>query len=515
LADVSDLVLVPLETIPATPEHTAFRQASVLPSGFWQSTSERFAYLYDYCTSANLSNTIHLENDIMLYYDISQRLPQFITKPMWAVFDSEHRCIPSVLFFRHSTVMGDFMKTFVQCARQNKNDMETIAYFRKTHPDQIGALPIITNYSEPIPAMYTEHASTFGVLFDGAAVGQYLGGIDTIHNKHNTDGFINETTVFQCNKATVEWTYNQGKKVPYLNGLPLVNLHIHSKDLQRWSSDVADQIPTGEKFQELCDVYCGTPEDFAYNPRIQAQPQKHVNLLTLNAPWTNPRRIFCYTHSVPLFIQKQDYLQNPFVLVSHNSDHTIHAEFMSLMANPKLIRWYAQNICMNHPKLQLLPIGIANSMWPHGNLDTLTKYMRYTLKTKDVYFYFNIGTNHQARSECYTTLINKGLLFGTPKPYEAYLAELSEHKYAICPDGNGVDSHRIWECYALGVIPILKASVFAKQLSQWLPCIMVESWSDVNLPAYLQAYSQMFQTLQTKATTVRMSWFAHKINHAV
>jgi len=114
--------------------------------------------------------------------------------------------------------------------------METIAMFRAYNPDFIGCLPIITNYVSDIPKRYTENANTFGVLFDGAAVGQYIGGIDKIHNKNDTSGFINETTVFQCDKAKVEWRYADGLRVPYLNGLPLVNLHIHSKELHRWMS---------------------------------------------------------------------------------------------------------------------------------------------------------------------------------------------------------------------------------------------------------------------------------------
>jgi hypothetical protein len=108
--------------------------------------------------------------------------------------------------------------------------------FRQCNPEFIGCLPIITNYIDPLPSRYYEHAHTFGVLFDGAAVGQYIGGIDKIHNKGNTEGFVNETTVFKCDKAKVEWRQLNSLNIPYLNDLPLVNLHIHSKELERWMS---------------------------------------------------------------------------------------------------------------------------------------------------------------------------------------------------------------------------------------------------------------------------------------
>jgi hypothetical protein len=420
------------------------------------------------------------------------------------VFDAENRCIPSVVFIRHPTVMDELMVLFVESAKRNENDMTTLAKFRQIYSEHIGSLPIIANYKEPISARYTEHASLFGALFDGAAVGQYLGGVDTIHNKGNSDGFINETTVFQCDKVSLEWRNQK----PYMNNYPLVNLHIHSKDLQRWCSQKEEEIISGEKFQELCDVYCGLPEDFQYNPRISRQTQKHLDLRLITQPWNNPGLIFCYGHSLKQFMDKQHFFQNPFVLVSHNSDENITDQYTPILSNSNLRQWYAQNICIDHPKLKILPIGIANRMWPHGNLTTLTTHMRYTQKPTDIYFYFNIGTNQQARSECYSAFIRKGRTFGPSCPHPEYLADLAQHKFAICPDGNGIDSHRIWECYYLGVIPILKANIFTRKLQQWLPCIVAESWDVVDLVGCLQVYDVLYAELQQKVTALRMPLFA-------
>jgi hypothetical protein len=213
-------------------------------------------------------------------------------------------------------------------------------------------------------------------------------------------------------------------------------------------------------------------------------------------------------------MEKQHLFQNPFVLVSHNSDENITDQYARILSNPKLKQWYAQNICIDHPNLHILPIGIANSMWPHGNLTTLATHMRYTQKPKDIYFYFNVGTNQSARNECYSALTKKGLIFGQARPHPEYLTELAQHKFAICPDGNGVDSHRIWECYYLSVIPIVKANTFTKKLQQWLPCIVVDSWDNVDLQDCLQVYDILYAELQQKVTALRMPAFAEKLNVA-
>ncbi|MEI6801147.1 MAG: hypothetical protein WCO04_18320, partial [Pseudomonadota bacterium] len=77
------------------------------------------------------------------------------------------------------------------------------------------------------------------------------------------------------------------------------------------------------------------------------------------------------------------------------------------------------------------------------------------------------------------------------------------------PDGNGVDSHRIWECYYLGVIPIVKANTFTRKLKEWLPCIVVESWDVLDIQRCLQVYDALYAELQQKTTALCMSMFKH------
>jgi len=54
---------------------------------------------------------------------------------------------------------------------------------------------------------------------------------------------------------------------------------------------MTNTIVTGERLQELCDVYCGLPEDFHYNPVISKQITKHMDISHLDALWNNPSLI--------------------------------------------------------------------------------------------------------------------------------------------------------------------------------------------------------------------------------
>ena len=273
-----------------------------------------------------------------------------------------------------------------------------------------------------------------------------------------------------------------------------------------------NEFITGERLQELCDAYCGTHDDFNYNPRIKSQVAKHKDLTTLKDAWNNPKIIFCYGHQLTLFMEKQRLFQNPYVLVSHNSDENITDKYQVLLNSPNLLAMYAQNVCIDHPKLVFLPIGIANSMWPHGNLYTLLDTQTMYAKTNDIYFQFNIHTNFRARYSCYQVISQKGFRFQETMNHGAYLRFLSTHKFAICPEGNGIDSHRIWECYYLGIIPIVLDSLFSRALRKMLPCIVLNNWSDLDLHTCLSAYDSLALELIEKKKYLSLTYYKEKIS---
>jgi hypothetical protein len=267
-------------------------------------------------------------------------------------------------------------------------------------------------------------------------------------------------------------------------------------------------IISGEKLQELADAYCGLPEDFSFNPRIGVQQQKHINLQTLDSSWDNPHILFCYSHRLHLFGQKLKFLSNSCILITHNSDGNITEDLRYVVDNDKIIRMYSQNVMIEHPKLHLIPIGIANSMWPHGNIAAINTVISSQIpKNKDVYFYFNVSTNRKKREECRRIIEQKGVAFGNNLENSQYLQHLAEHKFAICPDGNGIDSHRIWECLYLGVIPIVNKNMFTTQLQKNYPCIVLDSWEDYNHDEIMSRYESLSNELACIKNTLNFSYY--------
>ena len=75
------------------------------------------------------------------------------------------------------------------------------------------------------------------------------------------------------------------------------------------------------------------------------------------------------------------YLTTKFILVTHNSDKSVPKTVKSkkmLRQNPLLIKWFAQNPAIVHPKLIPIPIGMENLHYHKaGKLELIEKLLRY------------------------------------------------------------------------------------------------------------------------------------------
>lgn len=289
-------------------------------------------------------------------------------------------------------------------------------------------------------------------------------------------------------------------------------LYIPPKKIHPYKMDYV----SGEKIQQLCDVYCGFQTDFVRNPKIASESKKHIDLLRLLDDWDNPSLIFCYSNALLLFMNKLHLFKNPFVLVSHNEDANITSDYLPIASHPLVIRWFAQNVMFNHPKLFMIPIGLANSMWVHGstrNMD-VTRQKSFT-KEKHTYFYFNTNTNKSERLVCKTILESKGLKFGSEQSHQAYLENLAQFKFAISPPGNGIDCHRIWECFYVNTIPVLVKSYFTDMLRKYLPCVVLNSWNEYNESELLKHYDELQKELQQKQIYLNMNYYKYIISTIV
>jgi hypothetical protein len=143
-----------------------------------------------------------------------------------------------------------------------------------------------------------------------------------------------------------------------------------------------------------------------------------------------------------------------FIILSANSDYSPSIFFnqedmYKLLEDPHLVEWRAQNSITEHPKLTHIPMGLENT--PSKITFCLQNFERLRLipKKDEVYSNFEISNNPHERGSFPTVT-------GDKLDYETYMNTMATYKYAMCPMGNGMDTHRFWEAQVCGTIPIIR-----------------------------------------------------------
>ncbi len=251
--------------------------------------------------------------------------------------------------------------------------------------------------------------------------------------------------------------------------------------------------------------------------------------------------IYLHFDMVEQFINNlMDKMENPFIIVSGNSDHTTPDDFPSssrLLENPKLLAWFSQNTIGDHPKLHHLPIGLdyhtlsfnrglhewCNTRTPippkiqELSLTAIRKVLKpleqTNYKVSVTNFHLAMGgpiRRTEYRLPIYNTLKNKSCVVWLSKQTrEEFWQTLNEYAFVVCPFGNGLDTHRTWEVLCMGRIPIVQKSPLNK-VYEGLPIVEVEDWNCITEEWLESKFNEIIQG-KFKYEKLFLSYWVKKI----
>jgi hypothetical protein len=225
--------------------------------GFWRYTMERFFVVEECMRKLNLKNVFHLEIDNMVYFKVEEILEKCKSIDKILIpSDSERRYIAGTCFVNNPDSLNVLNRFFTEhCA--NKDEMHSIMDFTRTHTE-VETWPVLPpgdntrliyedrRHFENDIKRIGKYAELFGGVFDAAAVGQHLFGIDKyVHNPNNTDGFVNKDSIFDVSRLWFKWVKEEGNQRLYTSlnkevWFPIYNIHVHNKDLTRSLSDIPE-----------------------------------------------------------------------------------------------------------------------------------------------------------------------------------------------------------------------------------------------------------------------------------
>lgn len=192
-------------------------------------------------------------------------------------------------------------------------------------------------------------------------------------------------------------------------------------------------------------------------------------------------------------------MKNEVILISGNADEGIDSSHISIM--PDNIRlWYCQNNLVFHDKLRAIPIGLENTVvnkrkghgvaWPHAVqkvrlLNEVFNGQEQQMPSKLLYANFNTKTNPSHRGPIKDLCINSPFItWDEPSlSYPDFVQNVLGHEAAICPAGNGVDTHRLFEILYCKRIPVtFKIGDYPiySDLYKKLPIVILDNVGDLN-----------------------------------
>jgi hypothetical protein len=265
------------------------------------------------------------------------------------------------------------------------------------------------------------------------------------------------------------------------------------------------------------------PSDFYklfIHPNIYIQPK---TLNDCDVIWIQP--IYLDYFVVKILPQ----IKTKFILLLNTCDNSFPTcmkkiTYKKLIDSQYLVHIFAQNcLISNHKKITQIPIGLDLHSLAYGKNrfgeqktscsdqeKKLNEVKNNTFSQKLIKACVDFkhidsmkGKNNmkdffgEDRTEICYKLQNKSCVdfFENKLPRSKLWLKKSAYAFSICPPGNGIDTHRVWEDLILGIIPIVKTTPLDPLYKQF-PIVIVDDWNKItqeNLESWYKEKSPLFE----------------------
>jgi len=266
-----------------------------------------------------------------------------------------------------------------------------------------------------------------------------------------------------------------------------------------------ERFITGNKFKALADYTFASKvkrgDDYYHLPNTY-DPEKIKN----------GDIIYTDTGYAKELLELIKKLDKEIILITHNGDTSV-----DIAPPDNIIRWYTQNVNIIHPRVESIPIGMENDLW-FPEVQKKEKMLNRLMKPKEyrglMYMSHSIATNPEIRSKLYDMFEGRPWVTtvrGSNRAcwFDQYLDNIDSHKFVISPQGNGLDTHRTWECLYVESIPIEKRNLNNRFYTD-LPICFVDDWEEIT-EDFLNAEYERIKSQKWNIEKIDFEYWENKI----
>jgi len=146
-------------------------------------------------------------------------------------------------------------------------------------------------------------------------------------------------------------------------------------------------------------------------------------------------------------------------------------------------------IGVQHDYLKYIKLNDKNFL-NHSEINSglcLSSFSRNTDKSRRRFYSIN-------RNNIDNIISNKKFITKFRSDINSYFKTIGKFKFVICPEGNGIDTHRLWETLYSKGIPIVEDNVLMRKKCEGLPILWTNNYSDLTEEYLINKYNEMLNT---------------------
>ncbi|MFZ4388036.1 MAG: hypothetical protein ACOYOI_07715 [Chthoniobacterales bacterium] len=229
--------------------------------------------------------------------------------------------------------------------------------------------------------------------------------------------------------------------------------------------------------------------------------------------------VFCKIDEVLRLFEQLRLTRRRIVLVTGEGDLPCDA-FRQSFLPANVDHWFATNVTNPHPRVTALPLGLGSPKSSTTLKADEIAAARNAGRERDQWLYVNFrpNTNPGERLAPYEHFqkIFSCTDWGTFEPPSErgangeFLGQLVRHRFVLCPPGNGVDTHRMWETLLAGAIPVVKRSQAMQPFSS-LPILFVDDFQEVT-KEFLEKATREIEIPKELPSVMKESFWEERIH---
>ncbi len=232
----------------------------------------------------------------------------------------------------------------------------------------------------------------------------------------------------------------------------------------RYRSSTSYPYLSGDSFAALADLVIDS--DLLSHPRILLQEIRGKNI------------VFCPSHLLDELTSVTENFAEVKILIVGNGDKNFHKLSPSIKRFAKFS--FIQNSFISDNKnIFTLPIGLENMRL---GVNGIIRFNSSPAKDAEPAILVGpFSPTSESRNQLRKEIFEEFQEFDVHEhriDLKQYSKALHSHKYVLCPEGNGVDTHRLWETFYAGAFPLVQRNSWSDSLvNLGFPVIQLDSWA--------------------------------------